>query len=378
MSYFEFATGFRMCNSKKWEILFGISARDTESELTQPYMNLALAIQLVTEEIVLKLVKTAQEITNCKNLTLAGGVALNCVANGKIIESKIFDNLWIQPAAGDAGGALGAAYAAHFIGYGGQRSIDHSKHDSIKGSYLGPEYSRNDVARLLRKNKAVSILIENFDQLIAEVAKLIADGNVIGWFQGRMEWGPRALGNRSILGDPRNPEMQKKLNLKIKFREGFRPFAPSVLAEDIYEYFCFKGKSPYMQIVAPVQNTLRKKIPINYDNLELYERLYYVRSDIPAVTHVDFSARIQSVHKETNPKYWELINAFKKITGYGLLVNTSFNVRGEPIVCTPEDAYRCFMRTEMDYLVIGDYLFSKSDQPEFKGKDDWKTEFVLD
>jgi carbamoyltransferase len=248
----------------------------------------------------------------------------------------------------------------------------------MQGAYLGPEFSNIDIELAAKKYKAVFQKFENFETLIKHTAELIDKGNVVGWFQGRMEFGPRALGNRSILGDARNAEMQKKLNLKIKYREGFRPFAPSVKAEDCAEYFDLNKDSPYMLIVAPVKDTRRKSVPADYNDLSLMERLYTLRSDLPAITHVDFSARVQTIHKETNPRYWQLLDEFKKQTGYGAMVNTSFNVRGEPPVCTPEDAYKCFMRTEMDYLVIGDYLFNKSEQPEWLEKDEWKKEFVLD
>jgi carbamoyltransferase len=363
MDYFNFATGLTMCADAKWEALFGVPRREFEDELTPPYMDMAAAIQEVTEEMMIRLARTARTLTGCDNLVLAGGVALNCVANGRILRSGIFKRLWIQPAAGDAGGALGAAFAARHVWKGSRREPTADGSDKMQGSYLGPSFSSGDVKRLCRKTGAVCTEYEDFDNLCREVAGLLADGNVTGWFQGRMEWGPRALGNRSILADPRNPEIQKKLNLKIKYREGFRPFAPSVLAEDSNAYFELDIASPYMLLVSPVQETCRNPLPDGYQDMELYERLYHVRSNIPAVTHVDYSARIQTVHKETNERYWKLIDAFKQRTGVGLVVNTSFNVRGEPIVCTPEDAYRCFMQTEMDYLVIGDFVFRKTGQP---------------
>ena len=318
----------------------------------------------------------AKRLTGSKYLCMAGGVALNCVANGKLLRSKLFDDIFIQPAAGDAGGALGAAQSAHYMYFGAERKSN-GKTDAMLGSYLGPEYSDKEIDLMARKHKAPFQKMA-FAELAEKTAGLLAEGNVVGWFQGRMEFGPRALGNRSILGDARNAEMQKKLNLKIKYREGFRPFAPSVLAEDCKDYFELEGVSPYMLMIAPVKKGHRKELPVNYHYLPLWERLYYLRSDIPSVTHLDFSARIQTVHKETNPRYWELINAFKQKTGYGLVVNTSFNVRGEPVVCTPEDAYRCFMRTEMDYLVIGNYIFTKTEQPQWNEKDKWKEEFKLD
>ncbi|MBU0480475.1 MAG: carbamoyltransferase [Proteobacteria bacterium] len=375
MEFFDFATGLRMCRDRKWKELFGIPKRQPESELTQEYMDLALAIQEVTEEIVLRLARTAREITGHNNLVMAGGVALNCVANGKLLNSGIIDGLWIQPAAGDAGGALGAAFAAYHIWQGKERLCDGNS-DSMSGSYLGPEFSEIDVARMCRKFGANFVRLTD-EELYKKVAQILADSGVVGWFQGRMEYGPRALGNRSILGDPRDPEMQKKLNLKIKYREGFRPFAPSVLVEKAGEYFELETRSPYMLLVEPVKESHRKPVPADYDRMGMYDRLYHQRSDIPAVTHVDYTARIQTVHKETNVRYWNLIHSFHELTGCGLVVNTSFNVRGEPIVCTPDDGYRCFMRTEMDWLVINNFLFRKEDQPEWQ-EEDWQDAYDLD
>lgn len=377
MKYFSFATGLRMTPDKKWKKLFGFPRRKAEGEINQKHKNLALAIQEITEEIVLKLVQTAKEKTKSKNLVLAGGVALNCVANGKILQSKIFDKVWIQPAAGDAGGALGAALSVWHIHQNKSRKIIPNQ-DKMQGSYLGPKYSKNALLGLKTKYNAVFESFENFESLANKTAELIADGNVIGWFQGRMEFGPRALGNRSIIGDARNPEMQKKMNLKIKYRESFRPFAPSVLEEDLEKYFELKEKSPYMLLVAPVQKEIRNPEPPNYQSLDLKSKLYHNRSKLPAITHVDYSARIQSVSAETNPRYYQLLKSFKEKTGFGVLVNTSFNVRGEPIVCSPDDAYRCFMRTEMDYLVINNCLFKKSDQEDWKEKDNWQETFKLD
>ena len=377
MKYFKFATGLKMTDDKKWEQLFGIPARKEESPITQSYMNMALAIQQVTEDIVLKLTQTAKNLTGSKNLVMAGGVALNSVANGKIIEKNIFKDLWIQPAAGDAGGALGAALTAWHIWKKKDRIINNNP-DSMRGAYLGPEFNSRQIENVARKYSAKFTYFENFDELTEKVASYIDEGKVIWWFQGRMEYGPRALGNRSILGDARNPEMQKKMNLKIKYREGFRPFAPTVLEEDMGEYFEIDKPSPYMLLVIPVKESRRKPEPQGYNDLELYDRLYHLRSDVPAITHIDYSARIQSVHKETNPRYWKLINEFKKQTGYGVIVNTSFNVRGEPIVCTPDDGFRCFMRTEMDYLVLGNYLFDKNNQQKLKDDINWKEEFKLD
>jgi carbamoyltransferase len=289
-------------------------------------------------------------------------VALNCVANGKLLRQSIFDDVWIQPASGDAGGALGAALACWHIGKGEKRIIEKTP-DNMNGAYLGPDFSNNDVIRMARRFGAIYQEIDNFDELCRLIAAHIANEEVVGWFQGRMEYGPRALGNRSIIGDPRSPAMQKKINLKIKYREGFRPFAPSVLEEEIETYFQLDCPSPYMLLVAPVDEKRQIALPDGYNKMELYDRLYFLRSDIPAITHVDYSARIQSVNRHTNQRYWQLISAFKEITGYGLVVNTSFNVRGEPIVCNPQDAYLCFMNTEMDWLVIGNFVFDKRSQP---------------
>ncbi len=375
--YFSYATGLRMVNDDKWEQLFGFKKKEEEEELQQHHCDLGYAIQQVTEEIVFKMASEAKRLTNCDYLTMAGGVALNCVSNGKLLRSKLFKDIFIQPAAGDAGGALGAAQAAYFIHYNQERKVCNAQ-DEMHGAYLGPEFSDLDIEQDLRKYKAVSKKFENLDELNSRVADIINEGNVVGWFQGRMEFGPRALGNRTILGDARNPEMQKKLNLKIKYREGFRPFAPSVKAEDCKDYFDLDTASPYMLVVSPVKESRRNKMPTGYNAMPLMERLYVQRSDLPAITHIDFSARVQTIHKETNERYWKLLNTFKQKTGFAVMVNTSFNVRGEPPVCTPEDAYKCFMRTEMDYLVVGNYLLSKTEQPEWKEKDDWRKEFKLD
>ena len=375
--YFNYATGLRMVRDAEWEKIFGFPRRDEEHELQQHHCNLALAIQQVTEEIVILMAKEAKQLTGADYLCMAGGVALNCVANGKLLREGIFKDIYVQPAAGDAGGALGAAIAAAFLYFGEKRKIG-AGYDQLQGSYLGPEYSEKEIVNTIKLTKGVAQKFDDFGDLAKHVASKIAEGNVVGWFQGRMEFGPRALGSRSILGDARNPEMQKKLNLKIKYREGFRPFAPSVLAEDCQEYFDQETDSPYMLIVSPVKESHRKTLPAKYFDLPLWERLYTQRSDVQSITHLDFSARIQTVHKETNPRYWELINAFKQQTGYGLVVNTSFNVRGEPIVCTPHDAYRCFMSTEMDYLVLGDYVFEKTQQPDHENRDKWRVEFGKD
>ncbi|HEV7382013.1 MAG TPA: carbamoyltransferase [Dyadobacter sp.] len=375
--YFDYATGLKMVNEDKWEALFGFKTRRPEDPLEGIHCDLGLAIQNITEEAVVRMAKEAKRLTGADYLCMAGGVALNCVSNGKLQKANIFKDIFIQPAAGDAGGALGAALAAYHIYFGKERNITW-KGDAMRGSYLGPTFSDLDVELTAKKYKAVYTQYDNFKELSVEAAKLLSEGNVVGWIQGRMEFGPRALGGRSILGDPRNEEMQKKLNLKIKYRESFRPFAPSVLAEDVADYFDYDGISPYMLLVHPVAPARRKPLPENYDSMDLRNKLYYSRSDLPSITHIDYSARIQTVHKETNPKYWELINSFKELTGYSVVVNTSFNVRGEPIVSTPNDAYRCFMRTEMDYLVVGNFIFDKKKQPEWMEKDNWKEEFVLD
>ncbi|GJM32881.1 MAG: hypothetical protein DHS20C18_18820 [Saprospiraceae bacterium] len=376
-SYFNYATGLRMALDRKWKKLFGFPRREGESELEQHHCNLGLAIQQVTEEVVILMAKEAKRLTGSDYLCMAGGVALNCVANGKLQEAGIFKEIYIQPAAGDAGGALGAALAAHYIHFAQERKVTTAA-DQMSGSYLGPDYSESDIRKTAKKHRAPFRHYDDFTGLCKEVASYIDQGHAIGWFQGRMEFGPRALGNRSILGDARNPEMQRKLNLKIKYRESFRPFAPSVLAEDATDFFDLPGDSPYMLLVRDVLESRRNPLPENYHQLPIREKLYHQRTDVPAITHIDFSARIQTVHMDTNPQYYQLIEAFKKQTGYGLLVNTSFNVRGEPIVCTPEDAYRCFMRTEMDYLVIGNFVFDKKAQPQHTEKQEWQKEFKLD
>lgn len=370
MDYFRFATGLKMTDNRKWEALFGFPPRAPESALTQTHMNLASAIQQVTNQVVVALARTARKRTGSPNLVMAGGVALNCVSNSQIAAAGLFDRIWTQPAAGDAGGALGAAYAAYHIGYGAERKTPGGQSagqdggqppcpDSMQGAYLGPSYTDKDIQRLVRLHSGATVCFDDFDELSARTAALIAEGHVIGWFQGRMEFGPRALGNRSILGDPRNPDMQRIINVKIKFREGFRPFAPAVLEEDQSLFFDTPFPSPYMLFVEPLREALRKPEPAGYAQWGLFERLHHLRSDIPAVTHVDYSARIQTVCRETNPRFWQLIRDFKKITGFGMLINTSFNVRDEPIVCSPRDAYEGFMRTEMDYLVLENHLFSK-------------------
>lgn len=375
--YFNYATGLRMVHDRKWKELFGVARREGESELEQVHCNLAIAIQKVTEEIVILMAKEAKRQTNSDYLCMAGGVALNCVANGKLLEENIFKEIYIQAASGDAGGALGAALAVSHMYFEEERIIDYT-YDQMNGTYLGPDYSEKEIQSMNKRTNARYKKYDDFNELTTFVASKLADGNVVGWFQGRMEFGPRALGNRSILGDARNPEMQKKLNLKIKYREGFRPFAPSVLAEDAREYFDLQADSPYMLVVAPVKESRRLKLPENYNDLPLWERLYHQRSDLQSITHLDFSARVQSVYKETNPRYHALIQEFKNQTSYGLVVNTSFNVRGEPIVCTPYDAFRCFMSTEMDYLVVGDFVYTKTEQEDWENKEKWMVKFKMD
>ncbi len=376
--YFNYATGLTMTKDSQWKNLFGFKRRIPDEELLEVHCNLGIAIQIIAEDIVLLMAQEAKRLSGAENICLAGGVALNCVANGKLQDARIFKNIFITPPSGDAGGAVGAALAAWHIYFSKERETQDKEIDSLSGSYLGPNVEEKDIRTLIKKFKATAKKYEDFNLLTDETADLLQNGNAVGWVQGRMEFGPRALGARSILGDPRNGEMQQKLNLKIKYRESFRPFAPSVLIEDAKDYFEMEGSSPYMLLVKPVKPNLRKQLPPNYSRLNVRDKLYYLRSELPAITHVDFSARIQTVHLETNPRYHKLIRAFKKKTGCSVLVNTSFNVRGEPIVCTAEDAYKCFMRTEMDYLVIGDYLFCKGEQPVWEQKDTWKEEFILD
>jgi carbamoyltransferase len=375
-SYFNYAVGLRMAKDNKWQQLFGFPKRKEEDPLSQEHCDLALAIQEVTEEIVLKMAKEAKRMTNSDNLCMAGGVALNCVANGRLLRGGIFKNIWVQPASGDAGGALGAALAAEYI-YGKTTRIADGVNDTMQGSFLGPEYADADTIEELKQYNPVYKQVSGADELCETIAFLIASGRVVGWCQGRAEFGPRALGNRSILADPRNPAMQQKLNLKIKQREGFRPFAPSVAEEDVRKYFDLNVPSPYMLLVADVAQGIWKPLPDNYSQLPLMERLYVLRSEVPAVTHVDMSARVQTVSPATNPSYYKLIKAFEAQTGCGVLINTSFNVRGEPPVLTPTDAYRCFMTTDMDVLVIGNNIYMKSEQPEWKEKEQ-KKDFILD
>lgn len=373
--YFDYAVGLQMAKDKKWANLFGFPKRQEDDTLSQQHCNLALAIQIITEEIVLKMAHEAKRITQSENLCMAGGVALNCVANGKLLRENIFKNIFVQPASGDAGGAVGAAQAAYYIYFKQERA--ENTQDEMQGAYLGCDFSDREIELDLKRQKAVFTYCE-FDELATKTAQLIADGKVIGWFQGKMEFGPRALGNRSIIADARNDKTQQTLNLKIKYREGFRPFGPSVKEEYTSEYFEIDCASPYMLFVAPIQKKWRKTLPENYYDLPLMERLYVQRSDFPAITHVDFSARIQTVHKETNLRYWKLLDEFQKLTGCPILVNTSFNVRGEPPVCTPSEAYACFMRTEMDYLAIGNFLLSKTEQPKWIEDRDWKQNLTKD
>jgi carbamoyltransferase len=420
MDYFNYTVGLTMTN-KKFDQLFEGPPRQAEGKLTQREMDIAASIQVVTEEVVLRLCRTVKKELDVDYLCLAGGVALNCVANGRILREGIFKDIWIQPAAGDAGGALGAALAIWYQYCEQTRTVNANStansraslkselittnvaveertevltatqavatvaksvahltcHDQMRGSYLGPRFTDAEILEYL---DAVQASYHRLDdaELMPQLAEILEQGNVVGWFQGRMEFGPRALGGRSIVGDPRSAKMQSVMNLKIKYRESFRPFAPSILAERVADYFEIDHSSPYMLLVAPVKASLR--IPMTAEQEQLFgiEKLNIPRSEIPAVTHVDYSARIQTVHKETNPRYYDLISHFEARSGCSVLVNTSFNVRGEPIVCTPEDAYRCFMRTEMDYLVLENYLLPKSEQIPWKQDDAWKNEFELD
>lgn len=373
-SYFNYATGLTM-TSKKFDRLFGAPPRPAESPLTQRDMDLAASVQAVTEEVMLRMARDLAKSTGIKNLCMAGGVALNCVANGKLLRDGAFERIWVQPAAGDAGGALGAAYAAHAMHAKQPRHLN-GEMDGMKGSYLGPQFSQADIEQRLAAAGARFTSHTEADMLERTVDALEA-GHAIGWFQGRMEFGPRALGARSIIGDPRNPNMQKNLNLKIKYRESFRPFAPSVLAEDVGDYFEHEVESPYMLMVADVKRNRRRTMTPEEEQLFGIDKLNVPRSDLPAITHVDYSARIQTVHAETNPRYHQLIASFKKRTGCPVVVNTSFNVRGEPIVHTPEDAFRCFMGCEMETLVVGNCVLRKPDQDPAL-KIDYKDKFDLD
>ncbi|MDS1345347.1 carbamoyltransferase family protein [Planktothrix agardhii] len=405
LEYFNYAVGLTMTNSK-FDQLFGGPPRKGESQISQREMDIAASIQVVTEEVVLRLTRSVQKELNVDYLCLAGGVALNCVANGRILREGPFKDIWIQPAAGDAGGALGAALAVWYQYHQQPRNVEtdlafdisaeklletsagskpsvvalktHQKRlDYMQGSYLGPKFSDAEIQEYLDTVGAKYLRLDD-TELMPQLAEILEQGNVIGWFQGRMEFGPRALGGRSIIGDPRNQKMQSVMNLKIKYRESFRPFAPSVRAERVSDYFELDRPSPYMLIVAPVQESLR--IPMTPEQEQLFgiEKLNVPRSELPSITHVDYSARVQTIHKESNPRYYDLIHHFEKQTGCPVIVNTSFNVRGEPIVGSPEDAYRCFMRTEMDYLVLENFLLAKTEQTPWEKDDAWQKEFELD
>ena len=373
--YFNYTSGLTM-TSDAFDDLFGGPPRVPETKLTQREMDLARSVQVVCEEIMLRMARTAHRKTGFENLCLAGGVALNCVGNGRLLREGPFKKIWIQPASGDAGGALGVAQLIWHRHEKNHRTVNPQK-DSMKGAYLGPEFSEEEIETYLRSNGAPFVRLER-PELLRRVAELLAQEKIVGWFDGRMEFGPRALGSRSILGDPRSPRMQAQMNLKIKFREGFRPFAPSVLRERVSNYFELDVESPYMLLVAPVRK--ERQIPMTEHQRVCWgiDKLNIPRSDIPAVTHIDYSARIQTVSRDTNPNYYDLIKEFENQTGCGVIVNTSFNVRGEPIVCTPADAYRCFMRTHIDYLVLGQFLLEKTGQPEWKEEGKWEQEFQLD
>lgn len=379
LEYFDFYRSRYMFN-QKFENLFGGPARGAECRITRREMDIAASVQKITEEIILLLARHAREITGENKLVMAGGVALNCVANGKIVKERIFDDIWIQPAAGDAGGALGCALYAAYNLYGEKRIAE--KCDSMNGAYCGPQYTDAEIGQYLKENGYKFQRMDSDEILCEHIAGELARQKVVGWFQGRMEYGPRALGNRSILGDARSETMQSVLNLKIKYRESFRPFAPSVLEEQCGEYFELDSVSPYMLIVADVKkerrNDFHKEEFLDRYADDMLPIVNAKRSDIPAVTHIDYSARIQTVNEKRNPLYYKLLKEFDKLTEYGLLINTSFNVRGEPIVCTPQDAYRCFMRTEMDILVLGKYVLYKEEQEKFEESEDWRNEYELD
>jgi carbamoyltransferase len=372
--YFNYLSGLTM-TSEAFNDLFGGPPRVPESSLTQKEMDLARSVQVVTEEVMLRMARTAKQITGSDNLCLAGGVALNCVGNGRLLREGPFKQLWIQPASGDAGGALGVAQLIHHRYLKHPRKVTPGK-DSMRGAYLGPSYSPEVIEAFLKKEGASYQRLDR-ETMLDRVAGMLAEEKIIGWFNGRLEFGPRSLGSRSILGDPRSPRMQSQMNLKIKFREGFRPFAPSVLKEYVSDYFEINRESPYMLLVAPVKK--ERQIPMDASKKVWgIEQLNLLRSDIPAITHIDYSARIQTVDRETNPDYYDLIDTFRKKTGCAVVVNTSFNVRGEPIVCSPEDAYRCFMRTHIDSLVLGPFLLEKASQAEWKEETQWQKEFQLD
>ena len=373
--YFNYLSGLTM-TSRAMDKLFGGAPRRPETPLTQREMDIARSCQVVTEEVMLRIARTVHRETKLKNLCLAGGVALNCVGNGRILREGPFENIWIQPAAGDAGGALGVALALWYNHLENERVAD-GENDAMQGALLGPEYGDEEIYQYIEEQAGVAHKLAE-DELSVRVAELLAAGKVVGFFQGRMEFGPRSLGARSILGDPRSTQMQSVMNLKIKFRESFRPFAPTVLRECVHEFFELDADSPYMLQVAPVK--AERQIPMSEDQQRLFgiDKLNVPRSDMPAVTHVDYSARVQTLRRQDHPRYYDVIRAFQSLTGYPVVVNTSFNVRGEPIVQSPEDAYRCFMRTEMDFLVLGSYILDKKDQPQWREELDWQEEFELD
>lgn len=375
MKYFNYCTGLTMTNGR-FEGLFGGPPRKRESLLTQRDMDLARSVQEVVEEVMLRMSRHIHEVTGQKNLCLAGGVALNCVANGRILREGPFEKMWIQPAAGDAGGALGAALFVWHQYLGNDRKVN-NENDSQRGSYIGPDFKDDDILEYLRGNDIPYTRLSQ-ETIAEKVADLIAEQKVVGWFQGPMEFGPRALGSRSIIGDARSPKMQEVMNLKIKFRESFRPFAPSVLEEKASQYFDLEVTSPYMLLVAPVKKEIRRQMTKKEEGLFGLDRLYAIRSSIPAVTHVDYSARVQTVSRETNPLYHEMIAKLNEKYGCAVIINTSFNVRGEPIVCSPDDAYKCFMRTNMDYLIMGSLLLDKREQKPLADDTDWLKEFELD
>lgn len=375
MKYFNYCAGLTMTNAK-FEKLFGGPPRKRESLLTQRDMDLARSVQEVVEEVMLRMSRHIHEVTGQKNLCLAGGVALNCVANGRILREGPFEKMWIQPAAGDAGGALGAALFVWHQYLGNDRKVNNES-DSQRGSYIGPEFKDDDILEYLR-GKDIPYTRLSQEAIAEKVADLIAEQKIVGWFQGPMEFGPRALGSRSIIGDARSPKMQEVMNLKIKFRESFRPFAPSVLEEKASQYFDLEATSPYMLLVAPVKKEIRRQMTNKEEGLFGMDKLYAIRSSIPAVTHVDYSARVQTVSRDTNPLYHEMISKLDEKYDCAVVINTSFNVRGEPIVCSPDDAYKCFMRTNMDYLIMGSLLLDKKDQKPLTDDTDWLKEFELD
>ncbi|NQS99170.1 MAG: carbamoyltransferase [candidate division Zixibacteria bacterium] len=373
--YFNYSVGLTMTN-RKFNKLFGGLPRKPETLLTQKQMDLARSVQVVTEEVMMRMARHVRKETGMKNLCLAGGVALNCVANGILLREKVFDRIWIQPAAGDAGGALGAALYVWYRYLGNPRKANPEK-DMQSGSYLGPVFSDDEIQKYIDDNKIPHRRVSD-GELPQLVAEILTRGKVVGWFNGRMEFGPRALGSRSIIGDARSKEMQSLMNLKIKFRESFRPFAPSILRERVSNYFEMEVESPYMLLVAPIKED--KRVPMTEEQQKLFgiDKLNVPRSEVPAITHIDYSARVQTVSREDNPEYYDMIGKFEEMTGCPVIINTSFNVRGEPIVCSPAHAYLCFMRTNMDYLVMGNFILDKKDQPELKGDTDWRKEFELD